>query len=202
MFLLIASAVATYIATSIDYLIILVILYAQKENQNHSRNILLGQYIGTGVLVAVSLIAAFGLHYIPDSWIIGFLGLIPIILGIRTAVHSEDDDESEDVVESSGKYNSLIISVAFITIASGGDNLGVYIPYFATLKASQLVIVVIIFAVLLLLLNWISKKLSDIKYIGETIEKYERIIVPIVFISLGIFILLENGTIDYLLSLL
>ncbi|VPX83307.1 Cad superfamily protein [Streptococcus pneumoniae] len=32
--------------------------------------------------------------------------------------------------------------------------------------------------------------------IFETIEKYERIIVPLVFILLGLYIMYENGTIE------
>ncbi|MGY4105806.1 cadmium resistance transporter, partial [Ignavigranum ruoffiae] len=34
------------------------------------------------------------------------------------------------------------------------------------------------------------------------VEKYEKIIVPVVFIGLGFYILIENGTINYFISLI
>lgn len=191
------SAIATFVSTSIDYLFILVILYSQKKNQQHSGRILAGQYIGLSVLIFVSLIAAFAINLIPQDWVIGFLGLVPLFLGIRAAVHPESEDEEDEILSSSQKYGSLVASVAALAIASGGDNLGIYIPYFTTLRPFQISIVVLIFAVLTFLLNFVSIKISHLKPIGETIEKYERIIVPVVFIALGIYIMAENGTIAH-----
>ncbi|MFL4616949.1 cadmium resistance transporter, partial [Enterococcus faecium] len=49
-------------------------------------------------------------------------------------------------------------------------------------------------------LCYISYKLAKISFVSETLEKYERILVPIVFIGLGIYILIENGTIQTLLN--
>jgi cadmium resistance transport/sequestration family protein len=193
----IISAIATFVSTSIDYLFILVILYSQKKNHQRSGRILAGQYLGLSILILISLIAAFAIHLIPQDWVIGFLGIVPLFLGIRAAVHPESEDEEDEVISSSQKYGSLIISIAAITIASGGDNLGIYIPYFTTLQPFKISIVILIFAVLTFLLNFVSKKISHIKLIGETIEKYERIIVPVVFIALGIYIMVENGTISH-----
>ncbi|MFU0569888.1 cadmium resistance transporter, partial [Gardnerella vaginalis] len=34
----------------------------------------------------------------------------------------------------------------------------------------------------------------------ETVEKYEKVIVPVVFIGLGLYILIENGTINYFIG--
>lgn len=193
----IISAIATFVSTSIDYLFILVILYSQKKNHQRSGRILAGQYLGLSILILVSLIAAFAIHLIPQDWVVGSLGLVPLFLGIRASVHPESEDEEDEVISSSQKYGSLVISVAAITIASGGDNLGIYIPYFTTLQPFKIGIVILIFAVLTFLLDFASKKISHIKLIGETIEKYERIIVPVVFIALGIYIMVENGTISH-----
>lgn len=195
------SAIATFVSTSIDYLFILVILYSQKKNRQRSGKILAGQYLGLSVLVLVSLIAAFALHMIPQDWIVGLLGLVPLFLGIRAAVHPESENEEDEVLSSSWKYGSLVASVTALTIASGGDNLGIYIPYFTTLRPFQIGLVILIFAGLTFLLNLASLKISHWKPIGETIEKYERIIVSVVFIALGIYIMAENGTISHFLKL-
>ena len=42
-------------------------------------------------LIVVSLFFAFVLNYVPEKWILGLLGLIPIYLGIKVAI----DDEGE-----------------------------------------------------------------------------------------------------------
>jgi cadmium resistance protein CadD (predicted permease) len=44
--------------------------------------------------------------------------------------------------------------------------------------------------------------LASLDFVSEKIEKYERWIVPIVFIGLGIYIMFENGTFNALTSLL
>ena len=200
------SAIAVYISTSIDYLFILLIIFSQSQTKKGLRQIYLGQYLGTGILVAVSLFAAYVLNFIPQDWIIGLLGLIPIYLGIRVAMGGEEEAEEaeeEEVVEKleSRGSNRLFWAVALITIASGGDNLGIYIPYFTTLSVSEIVIAIVVFAISIAVLCYISYRLAKISFVSETLEKYERIIVPIVFIGLGIFIMLENGTIQTLFGL-
>ncbi len=197
------SAIAVYISTSIDYLFILLIIFSQAYTQKGLRQIYFGQYLGTGILVAISLFAAYVLNFIPQDWMIGLLGLIPIYLGIRVAMGSEEEAEEEEVVEKleSRGSNRLFWTVALITIASGGDNLGIYIPYFTSLSVSEIVIAIVVFALSIAVLCYISYRLAKISFVSETLEKYERIIVPIVFIGLGIFIMLENGTIQTLFGL-
>lgn len=88
----ILSALAVYISTSIDYLFILLIIFL-KTILKRSPSDFFGQYLGTGILVAISLFAAYVLNFIPQDWIIGLLGLIPIYLGIRVAFVGEEEEE-------------------------------------------------------------------------------------------------------------
>ena len=83
-----------------------------------------------------------------------------------------------------------------------GDNLGIYIPYFATLSGADIALVLIIFAIATAVLFFLGKRLSTIPFIHSTLEKYEKVIVPIVYIALGIFIMIENGTITKILQLI
>lgn len=199
----ILSALAVYISTSIDYLFILLIIFSQNHTKKGLRQIFFGQYLGTGILVAISLFAAYVLNFIPQDWIIGLLGLIPIYLGIRVAFVGEEEEEEGEVVEKlrSRGTNRLFWTVSLITIASGGDNLGIYIPFFTSLSFSEIVTSLIVFAISVAVLCYISYKFAKISFVSETLEKYERIIVPIVFIGLGIFIMIENGTIQTILGL-
>ncbi|MFZ2781581.1 MAG: CadD family cadmium resistance transporter [Rectinemataceae bacterium] len=203
----IVSAIAVFVATSIDYLLILTILFSQVRTKNGITHIVGGQYLGTAILVAVSLLAAYVLHFIPEEWMIGFLGLVPIILGIRVAVKGDDDDGEDEAGELAEKMEArkssrLFWTITLITIASGGDNLGVYIPYFASLSVGAILVALLVFAVATTVLCYLGYKLSTIRLISNTLEKYEKIIVPIVYIALGIYIMIESGTFGKLLQLI
>ncbi len=195
----IISAIGVYISTSIDYLIILIILFAQLSQNKQKWHICAGQYLGTGLLVGASLVAAYVVNFVPEEWMVGLLGLIPIYLGIRFAIVGEDaEEEEEEIIErlEQSKANQLFWTVTLLTIASGGDNLGIYIPYFASLDWSQTLVALLVFVIGIIIFCEISRVLSSIPLIFETIEKYERIIVPLVFILLGLYIMYENGTIE------
>lgn len=192
------SALLVFISTSIDYLVVLIILFANQRTRG-IKSIYIGQYLGTGILVGVSLIAAYFLNYIPQDLMIGFLGLIPLGLGIRSIFVDEDVDE--DSIGNQIKNNqSQIFAITGLTLAMGGDNLGIYIPYFTGMNVSQIVIVLAVFIIGIFLLCQLAKRFATIPMIGGIIERYGRIIVPVIFIGLGIYILVENGTINYLIS--
>lgn len=196
------SAVAAYVATSIDYVIILLILFSQTMKKGQLKSIVIGQYLGTAILVGVSLLAAYGLTLVPAHWV-GLLGLIPIYLGIKVWKREEEENDEEDLLSrlSSGESNRLFVTITVITLAAGGDNIGVYIPYFSTLNLSETVLMLVVFAIMTAVLCYLSYRLASVKSVSEAIEKWERWIVPVVFIGLGILIMLENGTFRFLWDL-
>ena len=199
----IISAIGVYISTSIDYLIVLIILFAQLPQNKQKWHIYAGQYLGTGLLVGVSLVAAYVVNFVPEAWMVGLLGLIPIYLGIRFAIVGEgEEEEEEEIIErlEQSKANQLFWTVTLLTIASGGDNLGIYIPYFASLDWAQTLVALLVFAIGIIIFCELSRVLSSIPLISETIEKYKRIIVPLVFILLGLYIMYESGTIETFLN--
>ena len=203
----IISAIGVYISTSIDYLIALIILFAQLSQNKQKWHIYAGQYLGTGLLVGVSLVAAYVVNFVPEAWMVGLLGLIPIYLGIRLAIvgeceEQEEEEEEEEIIErlEQSKANQLFWTVTLLTIASGGDNLSIYIPYFASLDWAQTLVALLVFAIGVIIFCKLSQVLSSIPLISETIEKYERIIVPLVFIPLGLYIMYESGTIETFLN--
>lgn len=199
----IISAIGVYISTSIDYLIVLIILFAQLSQNKQKWHIYAGQYLGTGLLVGVSLVAAYVVNFVPEAWMVGLLGLIPIYLGIRFAIVGEgEEEEEEEIIErlEQSKANQLFWTVTLLTIASGGDNLGIYIPYFASLDWAQTLVALLVFAIGVIIFCELSRMLSSIPLISETIEKYKRIIVPLVFIPLGLYIMYESGTIETFLN--
>lgn len=202
------SALAVFISTSIDYFIIITIVFAQAAGSSSEiRQIIIGQYVGTAILVIVSLMAAYIANFIPQGWIIGLLGLIPLYLGLRMLLNPEKDEGVKEAQALLSRFNSrgalnLIWMVAAIYIAAGGDNIGIYIPYFMTLAVGHIVLAVIIFALALALFSWLCYHLANSSLIIEVVEKTERWLVPVVFIGLGVYILTDNGTVAFIWQLI
>lgn len=209
--LTILSALGSFIVTNIDDIFVLMLLFSQassqakasngrtvKGNRIYPKDIVIGQYLGFAFLVLISLLATFGVTLIPDQWV-GLLGLIPIYLGVKLFIKGEDEDEGA-ILSSLNKFNKFYLSVAFITFANGGDNIGIYIPFFSTLNNNQLVITVVTFFIMVAVWCLIGYRLARFRYVSETLEKYGRWLIPIVFIGLGFYIMAENNIFSNLWS--
>ncbi|MFK5234541.1 cadmium resistance transporter, partial [Lactococcus lactis] len=94
MFSVIINSTVIYWATALDLLILLAILYVRFDKKSHL-SITLGQIIGSFALVLVSLFFAVILKLVPEEWILGLLGLIPLGLGIKYLFFGDDDDDEE-----------------------------------------------------------------------------------------------------------
>nr|WP_021038294.1 CadD family cadmium resistance transporter [Bacillaceae bacterium JMAK1]AGQ45461.1 cadmium resistance transporter family protein CadD [Bacillaceae bacterium JMAK1] len=199
----ILTAIAAYIATAIDYLIILIILFSQTLKKGQLKHIVFGQYLGTAIILFVSLLVALGMTLVPQQWMVGLLGVLPIYLGIKVWVKGGEDTEESAILSlfSSGKFNQLFLTVTVIVLASSADDFAVYVPYITTLNMSEIFVVIIVFFIMVGILSYLSYRLANIPFISEKIEKYEQWIVPIVFIGLGIYIMLENEVFSMLVLL-
>ena len=192
----IVTAAILYIATAVDLLVILLIFFAKAKTKKEYRDIYIGQYVGSVTLIVVSLFFAFVLNYVPEKWILGLLGLIPIYLGLKVAIFDDCEGEkrAKQELDKHG-LTKLIGTVALVTIAScGADNIGLFVPYFVTLSVSQLIVTLIVFLILIYVLVFTAQKLASIPEIGETVEKFSRWIMAVVYIGLGLFIIIENHT--------
>ena len=197
------TSIILYSGTAVDLLIILMLFFAKGKSRKDIINIYLGQFLGSGSLILLSLIFAFVLHYIPSKGILGLLGLIPIFLGLKVLLLGDSDGETI-AKESLRKDNkNLIFLVAMITFAScGADNIGVFVPYFTTLNLANLIVTLLTFLVMIYLLVFSAQKLAQVSSVGETLEKYSRWFIAIVYLGLGIYILIENNSFDMLWTML
>lgn len=193
------SGITAYISTSIDYIIILMIIFSKAKTKKDHASIYFGDLLGTTVLVSGALLMAFALNFVPQEWILGFLGLIPIYMGIKLLVKGEEDND--EVVSSSLKKYNLLISTAFITIATcGADNLGIYTPLFVSQSFQQVLLTLVVFFIMLNVFFFLGWMFSSIPTVEKVLEKYGTWISAIVYILLGLFIMVESGTIQHILN--
>ena len=197
------TSIILYSGTAVDLLIILMLFFAKRKSRKDIINIYLGQFLGSVSLILLSLLFAFVLNYIPSKEILGLLGLIPIFLGLKVLLLGDSDGEAiaKDGLRKDNK--NLIFLVAMITFAScGADNIGVFVPYFTTLNLANLIVALLTFLVMIYLLVFSAQKLAQVPSVGETLEKYSRWFIAVVYLGLGIYILIENNSFDMLWTVL
>ena len=199
----VVTSIILYSGTAVDLLIILMLFFAKRKSKKDIINIYLGQFLGSVSLILLSLLFAFVLNYIPSKEILGLLGLIPIFLGLKVLLLGDSDGEAiaKDGLRKDDK--NLIFLVAMITFAScGADNIGVFVPYFITLNLANLIVALLTFLVMIYLLVFSAQKLAQVPSVGETLEKYSRWFIAVVYLGLGMYILIENNSFDMLWAVL
>ena len=199
----VVTSIILYSGTAVDLLIILMLFFAKRKSRKDIINIYLGQFLGSVSLILLSLLFAFVLHYIPSKEILGLLGLIPIFLGLKVLFLGDSDGEAIAKEGLRKDNKNLIFLVAMITFAScGADNIGIFVPYFTTLNLADLIVALLTFLVMIYLLVFSAQKLAQVPSVGETLEKYSRWFVAVVYLGLGIYILIENNIFNMLWTML
>lgn len=199
----VVTSIILYSGTAVDLLIILMLFFAKRKSRKDIINIYLGQFLGSVSLILLSLLFAVVLDYIPSKEILGLLGLIPILLGLKVLLLGDSDGEAIAKEGLRKDNKNLIFLVAMITFAScGADNIGVFVPYFTTLNLANLIVALLTFLVMIYLLVFSAQKLAQVPSVGETLEKYSKWFIAVVYLGLGIYILIENNSFDMLWTVL
>ncbi|HZY81156.1 MAG TPA: cadmium resistance transporter [Cyclobacteriaceae bacterium] len=181
---IVITSLLAFISTNVDDIFILMLFYGSRKFRPST--IILGQYLGIATLIVISLIGSYVGNFL-DQRFIGLLGLFPIYLGIKKFFDKEEDASIE--TKSSG-----IVAIAGVTIANGGDNIGVYTPLFTTMTAAEQIQMIVIFGVMTWFWCLAGKYLSSRPIIARQIDRYGHVAMPIVLILLGIFILFESNS--------
>jgi cadmium resistance protein CadD (predicted permease) len=133
-------SVGAFVATNIDDLFILIVFFAERSFPTYQ--IVLGQYVGMGFLLGVSLLGSLVALVIPHS-LIGLIGLIPIAVGIKELMKLR---KKEDKNNTSTDYEGVNTHISrnrwagylpFLTVAtitfSGGEEIGIYTTMLLTI---------------------------------------------------------------------
>lgn len=203
----IIAGVTSFAATNIDDIVISMLFFAQVNVTFRPRHIVVGKYLGFTALIAASLPGFFGGLIVPKA-IIGLLGLVPIAIGISHLVKTENDRDELQAVSGEFKcqsnssavsklanlFNAQTLNVADVTVANGGDNIGIYLPLFASNDLPSLAVILAVFSVMVGVWSYVAYRLTRQRAIAKILTRYTQAIVPFVLIGLGIFILIESGT--------
>ena len=188
--------IVVFVSTNIDDLFLLAAFFADPRLRH--RSIVVGQYVGIGALVLVSALAALLALALAAGWV-ALLGVVPLFLGLRGLGALRGDTVGDEAGSNEHRIQDLehnaerrlhsqILAVASVTIANGGDNVGVYVPLFAT-HPEAIVTYTLAFAVLTGVWCALGYLLVNNRVLGGRIRRHGHVILPIVLIALGIYIL-------------
>lgn len=188
--------IGVFASTNIDDLFLLAAFFADPQLRH--RSIVIGQYLGIGALVLVSASSALLALAFPDGWV-ALLGVVPLLMGLRQllalrtdAVSGESGSKGHRVQDDKNHaergLRSQVLAVASVTVANGADNVGVYVPLFAT-DFEAILTYALTFAVMTGVWCALGYLLVNNKVLGGAIRRYGNVILPVVLISLGLSIL-------------
>jgi cadmium resistance protein CadD (predicted permease) len=188
------QAIGLFMATNIDDIIVLSLFFARGAGQRGTTTrILVGQYLGFAGILGAAVLVTVGAGAFLPSGAIPYFGLIPLALGLWAAWNAwrGDDDDDDDAKVAGKKIGAW--TVAGVTFANGGDNIGVYTPVFLSVDPLAVVAYCIVFLALVAVLVALAKFVATRPPIAEILERWEHILFPIVLIGLGIVILVTGG---------
>jgi cadmium resistance protein CadD (predicted permease) len=134
---------------------------------------------------------------------IGLLGVAPIVIGasqLRDLVRGQEETEEELERHPNAILRGRILSVAAVTIANGGDNIGIYTPLFATRSGVDIAVIGVVFAVLTATWCLVARGMVETPCWVAPIRRYGHRVVPFVLIGLGVLVLYEAGSFGLLRS--
>ncbi len=187
------QAAGLFLVTNIDDIIVLSLFFARGAGQRGTTaRITAGQYLGFGAILAAAVVVSLGAQaFLPEA-AIPYFGLIPLLLGLRAAWQvwrNRGDDDDDELAEDK---SVSVLTVAAVTFANGGDNIGVYVPVFLAVGPAAVAAYCIAFLALVIVLVLAARFIATRRPIAEVLERWEHILFPLVLIGLGLAILIEG----------
>ncbi|KFZ84051.1 cadmium transporter [Amycolatopsis sp. MJM2582] len=185
----VAQAVGMFAVTNVDDILILALFFAQAAGRRDAAKVVFGQYLGFAGILGASIAGALGAGLLPPS-VIPYLGLLPILLGLRAAWLAWRDRHAED--EETVSKGPSLLGVAGVTFANGGDNIGVYVPVFANAGTGTLVGYAVVFLVLVGVWCAIGRFFATRPVVARALSRWGHVVLPVVLIGIGLLILIEG----------
>jgi cadmium resistance transport/sequestration family protein len=203
----IIAGITAFAATNLDDIVILTLFFAQVTPEFRPKHIVAGQYLGFLALILASLPGYLGGQIVPKTWL-GLLGFLPIGIGTAHLIQKGGEDHALKILSSEwAKYhrpkqgffkrilNHKTSLVAAVTMANGGDNIGIYVPLFANSSLGQLLVILTVFLIMRGVWCILAYLFTQHPLVAKSLTRYGHHLVPFVLIGLGVYILWESETI-------
>jgi len=195
---LLGLAIVLFASTNIDDVFVLLGFFSDPKFR--ARDIVIGQYAGIATLFGVSVASSLLSLVVPRAYI-GLLGIAPILIGAKKLIElSRERDGTKKGLEYSHHAGvcGRTATVALVTMANGGDNIGIYTPSFAIRSGYEIAVIALVFAVMTAFWCFLAHWMVNHPKLGAPIRRYGHRVAPVVLIGLGILIIYEAGSLQML----
>ncbi|WP_174240974.1 cadmium resistance transporter [Granulicella sp. S190] len=197
---LIGMAIVLFASTNVDDVFVLAGFFADKRFR--TRDTVLGQYVGITALFSASVAASL-LSLVISRAYIGLLGMVPILIGGKKLFElHQPRDRTKETLDHHVDANrgGRVATVALVTLANGGDNIGICTPSFAFRSAHKIIVIALVFAVMTALWCFVAHAIVNHPKLGSPIRRYGQRVTPVVLVGLGVLLLYQAGSFGLLLG--
>lgn len=177
-----------FAVTHLDALVVISAFCA--DNDYRIREVLVGHYVGFCVGLAGAVLGALVAGELLADWTF-LLGIVPLSIGLWGLVYRPP----ETVVEESSVVPTTIGRIGVVAVAViglSGDNIAVYVPFFADLSPGALVLIIgvyligtgVVFLASLLLVYRVA--------VDGISDRLDRWLVPAVLVVVGGYVILTG----------
>lgn len=181
-----------FIGVNLDFFVILLFLLQKYRFRDN----FIGYELGMLIVFAISALAGQLIQTVIPTWAIGFLGLLPIYMGIKGENEDDEDDQSK-----SASHRGVIAVLIMYLVSCGADNIAVYVPVLATMTATAILITMVYFIVLTAVSLTLASFFGQIPIIKRIFERWGSPLSRLIYILIGLFVMFDTGLIQFIFNL-
>jgi cadmium resistance protein CadD (predicted permease) len=194
-------ALLTVVATSLDEVVLLAMFYGTvpsgRAGSDRRRAIGTGYITGSILAVMISATVALGLVQIPNNQLLSWIGIIPLIMGIYALARPNGEKEELEVAGTVAVHTKGFgpaMQFAVLALVLSIDDFGVYIPLLAGMELGEALIMIAVAITCIFGIALAGRRISKVSSVKNIVEKAERWLVPVFFIVIGAYTVIEGQT--------
>lgn len=212
------AAVAVAMATTFDDNIYLTGFFSATNRHFRPMHIVVGELLGFTALISTSFLASRLLAHTVPLALIGWLGVLPIVIGCVNLIQLLRPQQIRDIASPSPaepqgqgfpskrpKISTVLrehhtYKVSAITVSNGGNNLSIYIPLMATSSTGSALLTMLVCYGAVLTWLTLSFRLTRLPAVAIHLSRHARRVFPFVLMWLGFRILHDSGALNTLMT--
>jgi len=193
-FTIIGLVVGSFVATNMDNLLLMVVLLGANAKRRSA--VLLGSICSNIAVISVSALGV-AVGSMLGAGLIGYLGVVPLLLGCHMLYKSWAGQHTEDEAVASLSNSTepkIWLSTFVLLFSNSGDSVAVFLPLLAESGRAAILIIVCSYLAMAVLWAGLSYMISGQRELARRIEHRAEKIIPWMMIGVGIYILMDTAT--------
>lgn len=143
----------------------------------------------------ISATVALGLLQIPNNRLLSWIGIISLAMGIYALARPKSEKEELEVagtVAFHTKNFGPAMQFAVLALMLSLDDFGAYIPLLAGMELGEALIMIVVAIVCIIGIVLAGRRISNFSSVKDILDKAERWLVPVLFIAIGAYTVIEG----------